>query len=74
MMKSEVLAVNHLVIKKRWEEIERLHSKLEEVVAKKGLQSLEAKWASKALDYKIYEYYHLKTKLLQWLSFKLDKN
>ncbi len=38
------------------------------------LQSLEAKWASKALDYKIYEDYHLKTKLLQWLSFKLDEN
>jgi hypothetical protein len=74
MMKSEILAVNHLVIKKRWEEIERLHSKLEKVVAKKGLQSLEAKWASKALDYKIYEYYNLKTKLLRWLSFKLDKN
>jgi hypothetical protein len=62
-----VFAISRLVIKEKWKEIERLHLNLERLIARRGLQSTEAKWASQALDYKIYEYYQLKSKSFQWL-------
>jgi hypothetical protein len=59
-MKSEVLAANDFTAKVKYEEIERMRLNLEKIVAKKGMQSPEAKWASQALDYKIYEYFRSK--------------
>lgn len=67
-----MVAIKNVVKKKKWEEIERLHLNVEKIIARKGVQSPDAICASRALDYKIYEYYQCNNKSLRWLdSFKL---
>jgi hypothetical protein len=54
---GDVLAMEDLITKKLWEELENLRDDLHDIAMKKGINSLGAIRASQLLDIKVNEFY-----------------